>query len=181
MLWINRWSSKSSENYRIWHLKMFYQLKPFFGQRQVCSWQHPHFYFKEEDETLKKLLVEFASNVATNHGAKTALASTTDRMLSKKDKHESRKVNCQALQGQGRLAFHNSCFTKKKSVRCTGPGGCPIWGRPGKQLLCHFHSFRSCSPSLPAYSVNTYSFSSLWWDLRLDSYNLAIKLNLFRI
>lgn len=32
------------------------------------------------------------------HGAKTALTSTTDRMLSKIDKCGSMEVNCQALQ-----------------------------------------------------------------------------------
>jgi hypothetical protein len=53
------------------------------------------------------------------------------------------------------------------------------FGVQAAKYVCHFIVLEAACSAYPVYSGNIYSFSSLWWECKIDSYRITEKFKLF--
>ena len=87
---MNRWSSNTSEIYRLQHLRCQNNIRIFMTVRHICSWQHQS--TSENMMSIKE--PPYGVCFLCGKGQlETVLASTADIMLSKLDKQDTKERN----------------------------------------------------------------------------------------
>lgn len=121
-------------------------------------------------------------------GQETAHISTHDSLLAKLDILDAGKLTAKLCQDRESspsyfLLHRKVCqtFWARRLMMMRLQWQRSFRGLQTDSFLCHFYSYGSFLPALPAYSANIYFLSGLWWSWRLDSYSLTIKLKLFWI